>query len=72
MELGWTETGAIWAIAVVLFVWANIMGRRPTDPFRPRLWSPVLVMGVAAVVAILMLAHMLSLATGVPFRGGGF
>ena len=72
MELGWIETVFVFALAVGLFVFANLAARRPVDLNRPRLWSPVLVMGLALVVALLMLAHMVTLATGTPFRGGGF
>ena len=72
MELGWVETLGVLAAAVGLFVFANLAARRPVDLNRPRLWSPVLVMGLSLLVAILMLAHMVTLATGTPFRGGGF
>jgi len=70
--LGWPETTAVLAAALAVWAWANIVACRPTDPLRPRLWSPVLVMGLAALLAILMLAHMVTLATGRPFQGGGF
>lgn len=72
MEMGWLETAGFLVAAVGVFVWANLAGRRPSDPLEPRLWSPVLVMGLAVVVAMVMLAHMVTLATGQPFRGGGF
>ena len=72
MELGWAETTGILVLALALYGWADLIGRKPTDPLHPRLWSPVLVMALAAVVAILMLAHMVTLATGRPFQGGGF
>ena len=72
MELDWPETLGVFAAAAGLFVFANLAARRPVDLNRPRLWSPVLVMGLALVVALLMLAHMVTLATGTPFRGGGF
>ena len=72
MELGWSETLGIFAVAAGLFVFANLAARRPVDLNRPRLWSPVLVMALALLAAILMLAHMITLATGTPFRGGGF
>lgn len=71
MELGWLETVGILNAAIALFVWANVVDRRPANPLRPRLWSPVIIMGGAAVVVLSMLAHVISLATGVPFRGGG-
>ena len=72
MELGWVETVLVFALAAGLFVFANLAARRPVDLNRPRLWSPVLVMGLSLLAAILMLAHMVTLATGTPFRGGGF
>jgi hypothetical protein len=70
MSLEWAETIAAFVVAVALYVWANLVARRPVDLLRPRLISPVLVMSVSAIVAILMLAHMVSLATGTPFAGG--
>ncbi|MEI6557449.1 MAG: hypothetical protein WCO00_03505 [Rhodospirillaceae bacterium] len=72
MDLGWIETLGVFGGAAGLFVYANLAARRPVDINRPRLWSPVLVMGLSLLVAILMLAHMVTLATGTPFRGGGF
>ena len=71
MELGWIVTLGVFALAAGLFVFANLVERRPVDLNRPRLWSPVLVMGLALMVALLMLAHMVTLATGKPFQGGG-
>lgn len=72
MEPGWIETLGVFAVAAAAFVFANLAARRPVDLARPRLWSPVLVMGLSLLVAILMLAHMVTLATGRPFQGGGF
>ena len=72
MDLGWAETLGVFAAAAGLFVVANLAARRPVDLNRPRLWSPVLVMALSLLAAILMLAHMVTLATGTPFRGGGF
>ncbi|MEI6984505.1 MAG: hypothetical protein WCK65_00090 [Rhodospirillaceae bacterium] len=72
MELGLLETTGILILAALAFIWSNLEARREVDPLRVRMWSPVLVMGAAAVVVILMLAHLLSLLTGAPFRGGGF
>ncbi len=72
MELGWAETIGVFAVAVGVFVCANLAARRPVDINNPRLWSPVLVMGVSLLVGILMVAHMVTLGTGRPFQGGGF
>ncbi len=72
MELGWPETLGIFVVAFGLFVFANLAARRPVDFLRPRLWSPVMVMALSLLVAIMMLAHMVTLATGRPFQGGGF
>ena len=71
MELGWLETVAVLGVACALFVWSNAVEKRPVDLNHPRMVSPIMVMGVAVVVAILMLAHMISLSAGVGFRGGG-
>ena len=71
MSLEWAETIAVFVAALAVYVRANVVARRPVAPFRPRWIPPVPLMGVAAVVAILALAHMISLATGTPFKGGG-
>ncbi len=70
MSLEWIETLTAFVVAVAAYAGANRAARRPVDLLRPRLISPVLVMGLSAVVAIVMAAHMISLVTGVPFRGG--
>jgi hypothetical protein len=56
-------------VAVGLSVLAWIMQRRPRDGFDPPLvpWTAVQV--VAVVIALLMAAHLVSLATGKPFTG---
>jgi hypothetical protein len=68
--VGWTETLIILAAALAAFAWANRVARRPVDLARPRLVPLVPVMAVALVAAILMLAHLITLATGQPFTGG--
>ncbi|MEI8393826.1 MAG: hypothetical protein WCF85_03755 [Rhodospirillaceae bacterium] len=72
MELGWIETTCLLVAAVALFVAANRAANQPIDLARPRMWPPIPVMALAALVAIMMLAHMVTLATGRPFQGGGF
>ncbi len=48
---------------------AWFMQRRPRDSFDPSLvpWTAIQV--IAVVVALLMAAHLVSLATGQPFKG---
>lgn len=55
--------------AVALAGGAWVMQRRPRDPFEPPLvpWTGIQV--VAVVAALLMAAHLVSLATGHPFTG---
>lgn len=57
------------AASVALAGLAWIMQRRPRDSFDPPLvpWTAVQV--VAVVLALLMAAHLVSLATGRPFHG---
>ena len=70
MDLDWIETTLILFAAIGAYIWANLTARRPVDLLRPRMIPPVLVMSVSAVIALVMLAHMVSLTSGTPFRGG--
>ncbi len=71
MDFGWIETVVIFGCAVALFLWGNAIEKRPVDLEHPRMVPPILVKSIATVTAILMLAHMITLGTGVAFRGGG-
>ncbi|CAK0755375.1 hypothetical protein CCP1ISM_6010001 [Azospirillaceae bacterium] len=68
--MGWAETTTVFLIAAAVFVWANLTARRPVDINRPRLAPLMPLMALSLVVALLMLAHMITLATGHPFQGG--
>ncbi len=56
-------------VSVALAGVAFVMQRRPREDFDPPLvpWTAIQV--VAVVVALLMAAHLVSLATGQPFKG---
>lgn len=66
MELGPTIAVLVAALAAAAF--ANWQERRPPQIGAPSLipWTGVQIVGV--VVAILMLAHLVSLLTGTPLR----
>ena len=62
-------TVVLLVVSVALAGVAFVMQRRPRDGFDPPLvpWTAIQV--VAVVVAMLMAAHLVSLATGQPFKG---
>ncbi|MEQ9138573.1 MAG: hypothetical protein RLO51_25365 [Thalassobaculum sp.] len=62
-------TIALLVVSVALAIVAFVMQRRPRDGFDPPLvpWTAIQV--VAVVVALLMAAHLVSLATGQPLKG---
>ncbi len=64
-----TATLIVLAIAVVLFGGANYMSRRPPEPGRVRMLPYGGIQFVALVAIVLMLAHLVSLSTGQPFKG---
>ena len=66
----WLETVSILLLSVGAFAWATALERRPVDLMRPRMAPTFLIRAVSAVAILLMLAHILSLATGRPFQGG--
>lgn len=57
------------AACLVLFAVANLLSRRPTKPGQPGLVPWTAVQFIAALGVILMLAHLVSLMTGIPFAG---
>ncbi|MEQ8396636.1 hypothetical protein [Thalassobaculum sp.] len=67
MSLELTVILLIAAVGLAALAW--IMQRRPREGFDPPVvpWTAVQV--VAVVVALLMAAHLVSLATGKPFTG---
>ena len=72
MELGWGETGFGLGIAIGLLIWGHAVEKRPIDLDHPKMVSPILVKGMAIVVILLMLAHMITLGSGTAFNGNGF
>jgi hypothetical protein len=67
--LGLVPTLAIMAAAIGIFVLALIVTRRPTEPGRPHMIPWVGVQMVCVLVAVFMLAHLVSLITGTPLVG---
>ena len=69
MSLSLTPTLVILVVAVGAWALAHREGRRPVEVRRAR-WVPYTgAQFVAAVVFILMLAHLVSLLTGQPLEG---
>jgi len=66
--MGLGITLAILAAALAVAVLANWRERRPGAPGNPPLVSTTAVQMIAVVVAILMLAHLVSLLTGTPLK----
>ena len=62
-------TVVLLVVSVALAGVAFVMQRRPREGFDPPVvpWTAIQV--VAVVVALLMAAHLVSLATGQPFKG---
>jgi hypothetical protein len=69
MQLDLTNTSLILAAALAVVVAMLVMDRRKPPPGEVRLFPVIPVMMVAALVVILMLAHLVSLFTGHPFQG---
>lgn len=67
MDYGLTLT--LLGLAVVIFVFANIMSRRPPPLGEVRFVPYAALQFIALLLAVLMLAHLVSLATGKPFTG---
>ena len=57
--------------ALAIAALANWRERRPRDVGRPPLVPYTAIQAIAVLVAILMLAHVVSLLTGQPLRGRG-
>jgi|GEM_PF-1154265 len=70
MDLGWLETFAVFSGALTAFVWARDVERRPVDLTRPRMIPTLPIMALSVIIAMLMLAHFITLVTGQPFTGG--
>jgi hypothetical protein len=66
LELGWTPTLAALATVIVLLVVAERRARRPFDPTSTTLipWRAVIL--ICGLLIVLLMAHVVSLATGTP------
>jgi hypothetical protein len=64
-------TLAVLFVALAVVVLANWRERRPREFGRPPPVPYAAIQMIAVVVAILMLAHLVSLLTGQPLRGRG-
>ncbi|MDJ0949004.1 MAG: hypothetical protein QNJ94_08785 [Alphaproteobacteria bacterium] len=68
-----TVTLIVLALAAALLAFSNYMSRCPTEPGKPRLIPYQGLQFVALIAIVLMLAHLVTLFTGEPFKGrGGF
>lgn len=70
-EMGWTPTLVALAAVLLLLVVAERRARRPFDPDAPDLvpWRGVILL--CGVLVVVLLAHVVSLATGTPLVGRG-
>ena len=61
-------TGVVLAVAVTVFGVCAVMARRPYEP--GRIWRVpyTALMWLSVLVAVLMLAHLVTLLTGTPLR----
>lgn len=64
-----TATLVALAVAGAIFAGANFMSRRPEEPGQPRLVPYQGIQFAALVLAVLMLAHLVSILTGTPLEG---
>lgn len=62
-------TAALLALSLGVLGLSILRDRRGRDPLRPPLAPPWLVQFLAVTVAVLMLAHLVTLLTGQPFAG---
>ncbi len=62
-------TLAALAAALTVLLWAIRVDRRPIHPARPRLLPHIPIMMIAAVAAIVLIGHLVTLVTGRPFEG---
>ena len=69
--MGLELTLAVLFAALAIAALANWRERRPRDVGRPPLVPYTAIQAIAVLVAILMLAHVVSLLTGQPLRGRG-
>ena len=69
--MGLELTLAVLFAALAIAALANWRERRPRDFGRPPLVPYTAIQAIAVLVAILMLAHVVSLLTGQPLRGRG-
>jgi hypothetical protein len=69
--VGLELTLAVLIAALAIAALANWRERRPRDFGRPPLVPYTAIQAIAVLVAILMLAHVVSLLTGQPLRGRG-
>jgi len=69
MDLDWFQTLALLCLGLTLFLWAREYDRRPIDLEHPRLIPPLPLMAFGLILTMLMIAHLLTLASGHPFTG---
>lgn len=69
MDLGLFPTLGIFALAVGLFVFAAWRARKPSEPLKVRMLNYHYVQFVCVVLALVMLAHLLTILAGHPVTG---
>ena len=69
MLLGMTATLSIMALSFLIGLWAWWQDRKPYQPGKLPLISPIILLYICAIVIIVMAAHLIELHTGEPFKG---
>ncbi|MEM8798546.1 MAG: hypothetical protein AAGF15_00560 [Pseudomonadota bacterium] len=69
MAIGFIPTLVVLACGVIAFAWATIAARRPYEIGQSPWRFHGAVQFIALVVVFLMLAHLITLTTGEPFKG---
>ena len=67
--MGYGVTLTVLGVALVVFAIANLLSRRPPVLGQVRMVPYTALQFVALLVAVLMLAHLVTLVTGKPFTG---
>ena len=69
MEMGFSATLAIAALALCLFSFANWRARQPAQPLKVRMVNYHLIQMASIIVVLLMAAHLMTLFAGHPVTG---
>lgn len=69
MPMGMTPTLTVIAICFAVGLWAWWQDRKPYEPGRMPLISPIVLLYVCLIIIVVMAAHVVELYTGVPLKG---